>query len=100
MSLTKNATPNQIALAWLLHKEPFIVPIPGTKNPFHMRENMGAMAISLTSEDINNLDKGLQNIPIVGARGSQASEDLRDLGAKIGTSSKGGNGISAMPKNR
>ncbi|RZM28650.1 MAG: aldo/keto reductase [Pedobacter sp.] len=100
MSLVKRATPNQIALAWLLHKEPFIVPIPGTKNPFHMRENLGAMGISLTSEDIATLDNGLQKIRIVGGRGSQASEDLRDLGAKIDTSSKGGTGISPLPQKR
>jgi aryl-alcohol dehydrogenase-like predicted oxidoreductase len=44
----KNATPAQISLAWLLALKPFIVPIPGTRNPDHLRENLGALQVPLT----------------------------------------------------
>ena len=56
---TKNATPAQIALAWLLAQKPFIVPIPGTRNMDHLRENLGAIDVQLTPADLNELDAGV-----------------------------------------
>jgi aryl-alcohol dehydrogenase-like predicted oxidoreductase len=48
----KNATPAQIALAWVLAQKPWIVPIPGTRNPDHLRENLGAIEVELTPADL------------------------------------------------
>jgi aryl-alcohol dehydrogenase-like predicted oxidoreductase len=52
---TKNATPAQIALAWLLAQKPFIVSIPGTRSSEHLRENLGALEITLTPTDLSGL---------------------------------------------
>ncbi len=62
----KNATPAQIALAWLLAKKPFIVSIPGTRNIDHLTENLGAMNVELTKEDIENIEAARSNIKIHG----------------------------------
>jgi pyridoxine 4-dehydrogenase len=51
-----DATPSQVALAWLLQKSPVILPIPGTKSVEHLTENMGAAGVSLSSEDMARLD--------------------------------------------
>ena len=51
-----DATPGQIALAWLLHASPVVVPIPGTTSIDHLEENVGAAAIKLTAEDMKELD--------------------------------------------
>lgn len=64
----KEATPAQIALAWLLAQKPFIVPIPGTTNMSHMKQNMGADAIKLASDEWLQFNKELESIEIVGAR--------------------------------
>lgn len=60
------ATPSQIALAWLLAKKPFIVPIPGTRSLDHLRENLGAVAVQLTSEDMAKIEAVRCNITIHG----------------------------------
>jgi aryl-alcohol dehydrogenase-like predicted oxidoreductase len=64
----KGATPAQIALAWLLAQEPWIVPIPGTTKMPHLLDNLGADAVRLTPEDIRELNGALARIPISGAR--------------------------------
>ena len=51
----KNATPAQIALAWLLAQKPWIVPIPGTRNMDHLNENLGAINVQLTSADLHEI---------------------------------------------
>src|SRR6185312_14025009 len=51
----KNATPAQIALAWLLAQKPFIVPIPGTRNIEHLNENMGALDVELTPAEVQQI---------------------------------------------
>ena len=56
---TKNATPAQIALAWLLAQKPFIVPIPGTRNIDHLRENLGALDVQLTAADLERTRRRL-----------------------------------------
>ena len=64
------ATPAQIALAWLLAQKPFIVPIPGTRKLHRLKENMGAVALELTADDLREIDKEISKIEIQGARGS------------------------------
>jgi aryl-alcohol dehydrogenase-like predicted oxidoreductase len=53
----KNATPNQIVLAWMLHGDPFVLPLIAASTPEQMNENLQALEISLSSEDINRLDR-------------------------------------------
>ena len=57
MSKKYNATPAQLSLAWLLQKSPVIVPIPGTSSANHLEENMGALSISLTEDDMHTLEQ-------------------------------------------
>jgi len=64
----KGATPGQIALAWLLHKGPDIVPIPGTTRRTHLEDNVGAVAVSLSAEDIATLDAALSPKNVAGPR--------------------------------
>jgi aryl-alcohol dehydrogenase-like predicted oxidoreductase len=64
----KGATPAQIALAWLLAKKPWIVPIPGTTKLHRLDENLGAVAVELTSGDIREIDAAASKIPLQGAR--------------------------------
>lgn len=64
----KNATPAQLALAWLLAQKPWIVPIPGTTNMAHMEENLGAAAISFTADELRQLNAAVAAVNIQGAR--------------------------------
>ena len=64
----KKATTAQIALAWLLAKKPWIVPIPGTTKPARMEENVGAAAIALTPDDLRDIDAAASKITVQGAR--------------------------------
>ena len=64
----KKATPAQIALAWLLAQKPWIVPIPGTTKLHRLEENLGAVNIQLTPEDLRELDAAASQIPVQGAR--------------------------------
>jgi len=64
----KNATPAQIALAWLLAQKPWIVPIPGTTKLHRLEENIGAAAIELSPEDLRKIDEAASKIPVQGAR--------------------------------
>jgi aryl-alcohol dehydrogenase-like predicted oxidoreductase len=64
----KKATPAQIALAWLLAQKPWIVPIPGTTKLHRLEENVGAVAIELTPEDLQQLDIATSKIAVQGAR--------------------------------
>ena len=58
----KHATPGQIALAWMLCKKPYLVPIPGTRKSERLRENAGAADIKLTEKEIETLDKQLDSM--------------------------------------
>ena len=51
-----DATPSQVALAWLLQKSPVVLPIPGTKSVDHLTENLGAAGLTLSDEDMQRLD--------------------------------------------
>ena len=64
----KNATPAQIALAWLLAQRPWIVPIPGTTKLNRLEENLGAAAIELTSDDLREIEDAASKITVHGAR--------------------------------
>ena len=64
----KKATPAQIALAWLLAKAPWIVPIPGTTKLERLEENLGATKIELTAEDVRELEEASSEVKIEGAR--------------------------------
>ncbi|HEY1492245.1 MAG TPA: aldo/keto reductase [Steroidobacteraceae bacterium] len=64
----KNATPAQIALAWLLAKKPWIVPIPGTTKLSRLEENIGAAGIALSASDLAGIEQATAAISIVGSR--------------------------------
>ena len=64
----KKATPAQIALAWLLSRKPWIVPIPGTTKRHRLEENIGAAAIALTGDDLRDIEAALAHITVQGAR--------------------------------
>jgi len=64
----KRATPAQIAIAWLLARKPWIVPIPGTTKLHRLEENVGAAAVNLTPDDIGNIDRAVSEITVQGAR--------------------------------
>ncbi|MGZ4825979.1 MAG: aldo/keto reductase [Terriglobales bacterium] len=64
----KTATPAQIALAWLLAQRPWIVPIPGTRKLERIEENIGAVNVELTPEDLRDIDVAASKIPVQGAR--------------------------------
>lgn len=65
---TRGYTPAQVALAWLMHKAPFIVPIPGTTKLSHLEENIRAAEISFTSEEMHELEDAVSAIPVEGSR--------------------------------
>ena len=75
----KNATPAQIALAWLLAQKPWIVPIPGTTKLARLEENIGAVAIQLTSDDLREIDSASSKIKVEGARYPEAIEKMTGL---------------------
>jgi len=64
----KNATPAQIALAWLLAQKPWIAPIPGTTKLHRLKENIGGASVTLTSGDLANIETATEKIKIVGER--------------------------------
>jgi len=64
----KKATPAQIALAWLLAQKPWIVPIPGTTKLHRLEENLGAVDVNLTPDDLRAIESAVSKIPVQGAR--------------------------------
>ena len=75
----KNATPAQIALAWLLAQKPWIVPIPGTTKLNRLEENIGAVSIELTADDLREIDAAAAKIPVQGARYPERLEKMTGL---------------------
>jgi aryl-alcohol dehydrogenase-like predicted oxidoreductase len=67
-AVRKNATPAQIALAWLMAQQPWIVPIPGTTKTPHLLDNIGADGVRLTSEEAHELTAAIDRVPVQGAR--------------------------------
>ena len=68
MAKGKNATPAQIALAWLLAQKPWIVPIPGTTKLHRLEENLGAATVELTAADLSEIERSAARINVQGAR--------------------------------
>jgi aryl-alcohol dehydrogenase-like predicted oxidoreductase len=74
----KEATPAQIALAWILAEKPWIVPIPGTTKLHRLQENVGAAAIELTEGDLRDIEDAASQITVQGHRYSEGSERMVD----------------------
>jgi aryl-alcohol dehydrogenase-like predicted oxidoreductase len=72
----KNATPAQIALAWLLAQKPWIVPIPGTTKLHRLEENIGAVSVELTPDDLREIDSAASQITVQGARYPEKLEQM------------------------
>jgi aryl-alcohol dehydrogenase-like predicted oxidoreductase len=72
----KKATPAQIALAWLLARKPWIVPIPGTTKLHRLDENIGAVSIELTPNDLRDIEKAASKITVQGARYPEKLEKM------------------------
>jgi aryl-alcohol dehydrogenase-like predicted oxidoreductase len=75
----KKATPAQIALVWLLAQKPWIVPIPGTTKLNRLDENIGAVSVELTPDDLRDIDSSSANIKIEGARYPERLEKMTGL---------------------
>ena len=75
----KNATPAQIALAWVLAQKPWIVPIPGTTKLHRLEENNGAASIELTAEELQEIENASAQIKIIGTRYTEAMEKSTGL---------------------
>jgi aryl-alcohol dehydrogenase-like predicted oxidoreductase len=75
----KNATPAQIALAWLLAQKPWIVPIPGTTKLARLEENIGAAAVELSSDDLRDIASAAAKIKLEGARYPERLEKMTGL---------------------
>jgi aryl-alcohol dehydrogenase-like predicted oxidoreductase len=72
----KNTTPAQIALAWLLAQKPWIVPIPGTTKLHRLEENIGAVSVELTPDDLREIDTAASKIQVQGARYPEKLEQM------------------------
>ena len=75
----KNATPAQIALAWLLAQKPWIVPIPGTTKLHRLDENIGAVSVELTADDLRQIDEAASKIKVEGDRYPEQIEKMSGL---------------------
>jgi aryl-alcohol dehydrogenase-like predicted oxidoreductase len=75
----KKSTPAQIALAWLLAQKAWIVPIPGTTKISRLEENIGAVPIELTPEDLRDINSAASEIQVEGARYPEAIEKMTGL---------------------
>jgi aryl-alcohol dehydrogenase-like predicted oxidoreductase len=93
----KAATSGQVALAWLLARSPGIVPIPGTTRLNHLEENLGALRVELTPDDVAEIESGFAAIRVHGARSTEQLLAVHDVGANLGTSSVGGHGRTPLP---
>ncbi|WP_445175708.1 aldo/keto reductase [Microcoleus sp.] len=72
----KQVTPAQIALTWLLAQKPWIVPIPGTTKLHRLDENIGAVSVELTPEDLRDIDDAASKIAVQGARYPEKLEQM------------------------
>jgi aryl-alcohol dehydrogenase-like predicted oxidoreductase len=79
MGRQKGATPAQIALAWLLAQKPWIVPIPGTTKLSRLDENIGAVAVELSADDLREIDEAASKITLQGARYPEKLEQMTGL---------------------
>ena len=72
----KEATPAQVALAWLLAQKPWIVPIPGTTKLHRLEENVGAAAVELTDDDLREIAGVLETVAVQGERYPERIEEM------------------------
>ena len=72
----KKATPAQIALAWLLAQKPWIVPIPGTRKRERLDENLGALEVQFTADELLEIDRATSKMQVHGARGTGTEQYL------------------------
>jgi aryl-alcohol dehydrogenase-like predicted oxidoreductase len=75
----KGATPGQIALAWLLAQKPWIVPIPGTRKPHRLEENLAAAKVELSTEELTEIEDAAAKIQVQGGRYAEAAEQMTNL---------------------
>ncbi|HME69521.1 MAG TPA: aldo/keto reductase, partial [Myxococcota bacterium] len=92
----RDATPGQVALAWLQAHKPWIVPIPGTTKLHHFEQNLDALDVALTADDVDEIETGFAQIAVVGARVPDGFLATHDIGANLGSSSAGGHGRSPL----
>src|SRR5208283_3635737 len=92
VGLRRGSSPAQVALAWLLARKPWIVPIPGTTKTGHLEEDLRAADLALAVADVQEIETGFAALTVRGARSSDAVLALIDDGARVGTSSTGGQG--------
>jgi aryl-alcohol dehydrogenase-like predicted oxidoreductase len=78
LAAQKKATPAQIALAWLLARKPWIVPIPGTTKLHRLEENIGAAAVELTGDDVRNIESAISKVAVQGNRYSPQLQAMVD----------------------
>jgi aryl-alcohol dehydrogenase-like predicted oxidoreductase len=78
VAIPSNATPAQIALAWLLAQKPWIVPIPGTTKLHRLEENLAATAVELTPDDLSEIASAAAHITVQGARYNESSQRMID----------------------
>ena len=76
MAGRKKATPAQVALAWLLAQKPWIVPIPGTTKLHRLEENLGAVKVELTPDDLHDIEAAASKIEVKGDRYSDAAQKM------------------------
>ena len=74
----KQVTPAQIALAWLLARKPWIVPIPGTTKLHRLEENVGAAAVVLSAAEVRDIDEAAAKIPVTGDRYAEKQQRMID----------------------
>jgi pyridoxine 4-dehydrogenase len=74
----KNATPARVALAWLLARKPWIVPIPGTTKRHRLEENLGAADVELTADDLRDIEDSVARIDVQGERYTEAAQKMID----------------------
>jgi aryl-alcohol dehydrogenase-like predicted oxidoreductase len=78
LAARKQATPAQIALAWLLAQKPWIVPIPGTRKIERLEENIGAASVDLTSSDLREIETAASTIKVQGERYPESAQRMID----------------------
>ena len=75
----KNATPGQIALAWLLAQKPWVVPIPGITEMNRLEKNIRAVNVELSPDDLREIENAASKISIEGARYPESAEKMTGL---------------------
>jgi aryl-alcohol dehydrogenase-like predicted oxidoreductase len=78
LAATKHVTPAQLALAWVLAQKPWIVPIPGTTKLHRLEENLGGADVTLSAQDLREIDAATSQIAVQGARYSEGAQKLID----------------------